>query len=128
MERGRIEGKNIKAKLQTGELSLDMAEYMGEYKIIRRMDGGGNANVFVAENARGEEVAIKILREESGNGKKAVKRNRKKRIRFKIETEMVVGIQDEIASEEILRQGLCWTMTSSPPTSNRLVSTFLRSR
>ena len=61
-----------------------MAEYMGEYKIIRRMDGGGNANVFVAENARGEEVAIKILREESGNGKKAVKRNRKKRIRFKI--------------------------------------------
>ena len=41
-----------------------MAEYMGEYKIIRRMDGGGNANVFVAENARGEEVAIKILREE----------------------------------------------------------------
>ena len=56
-----------------------MAEYMGEYKIIRRMDGGGNANVFVAENARGEEVAIKILREESGNGKKAVKRNRKKR-------------------------------------------------
>ena len=60
------------------------------------MDGGGNANVFVAENARGEEVAIKILREESGNGKKAVKRNRKKRIRFKIETEMVVGIQDEI--------------------------------
>ena len=27
---------------------------------------------FVAENARGEEVAIKILREESGNGKKAV--------------------------------------------------------
>lgn len=96
MERGRIEGKNIKAKLQTGELSLDMAEYMGEYKIIRRMDGGGNANIFVAENARGEEVAIKILREESGNGKKAVKRNRKKRIRFKIETEMVVGIQDEI--------------------------------
>ena len=73
-----------------------MAEYMGEYKIIRRMDGGGNANVFVAENARGEEVAIKILREESGNGKKAAKRNRKKRIRFKIETEMVVGIQDEI--------------------------------
>lgn len=73
-----------------------MAEYMGEYKIIRRMDGGGNANVFVAENARGEEVAIKILREESGNGKKTVKRNRKKRIRFKIETEMVVGIQDEI--------------------------------
>ena len=73
-----------------------MAEYIGEYKIIRRMDGGGNANVFVAENARGEEVAIKILREESGNGKKAVKRNRKKRIRFKIETEMVVGIQDEI--------------------------------
>ena len=96
MERGRIEGKNIKAKLQTGELSLDMAEYMGEYKIIRRMDGGGNANVFVAENVRGEAVAIKILREESGNGKKAVKRNRKKRIRFKIETEMVVGIQDEI--------------------------------
>lgn len=29
-----------------------MAEYMGEYKIIRRMDGGGNANVFVAEYAR----------------------------------------------------------------------------
>lgn len=29
-----------------------MAEYMGEYKIIRRMDGGGNVNVFVAENAR----------------------------------------------------------------------------
>ena len=27
-----------------------MAEYMGEYKIIRKMDGGGNANVFVAEN------------------------------------------------------------------------------
>lgn len=73
-----------------------MAEYMGEYKIMRRMDGGGNANVFVAENARGEEVAIKILREETGNGKKAEKRNRKKRIRFKIETEMVVGIQDEI--------------------------------
>lgn len=73
-----------------------MAEYMGEYKIIRRMDGGGNANVFVAENARGEAVAIKILREESGNGKRAEKRNRKKRIRFKIETEMVVGIQDEI--------------------------------
>ena len=96
LEGGRIEGENIKAKLQTGELGLDMAEYMGEYKIIRRMDGGGNANVFVAENARGEEVAIKILREESGNGKKAVKRNRKKRIRFKIETEMVVGIQDEI--------------------------------
>ena len=64
---------------------------ISEYKT-----GGGNANVFVAENARGEEVAIKILREESGNGKKAVKRNRKKRIRFKIETEMVVGIQDEI--------------------------------
>ena len=96
LEGGRIEGENIKAKLQTGEFGLDMAEYMGEYKIIRRMDGGGNANVFVAENARGEEVAIKILREESGNGKKAVKRNRKKRIRFKIETEMVVGIQDEI--------------------------------
>lgn len=53
-------------------------------------------NATVAEHARGEEVAIKILREESGNGKKAVKRNRKKRIRFKIETEMVVGIQDEI--------------------------------
>ena len=65
------------------------------------MDGGGNANVFVAENARGEEVAIKILREESGNGKKAVKRNRKKRIRFKIETEMVVGIQDEIKGYSI---------------------------
>lgn len=96
LEGGRIEGENIKAKLQTGEFGLDMAEYMGEYKIIRRMDGGGNANVFVAEHARGEEVAIKILREESGNGKKAVKRNRKKRIRFKIETEMVVGIQDEI--------------------------------
>ena len=96
MESGRIEGKNIKAKLQTGELSLDMAEYMGEYNIIRRMDGGGNANVFVAKNARGEEVAIKILREESGNGKRTEKRNRKKRIRFKIETEMVVGIQDEI--------------------------------
>ncbi len=73
-----------------------MAEYMGEYNIIRRMDGGGNANVFVAKNARGEEVAIKILREESGNGKRTEKRNRKKRIRFKIETEMVVGIQDEI--------------------------------
>ena len=28
-----------------------MAEYMGEYKIIRKMDGGGN--VFVAENVRG---------------------------------------------------------------------------
>ena len=27
-----------------------MAEYMGEYKIIRKMDGG---NVFVAENVRG---------------------------------------------------------------------------
>ena len=50
LEGGRIEGENIKAKLQTGELGLDMAEYMGEYKIIRRMDGGGNANVFVAEN------------------------------------------------------------------------------
>ena len=50
-----------------------MAEYMGEYKIIRRMDGGGNANVFVAENVRGEAVAIKILREESGNGKRAEK-------------------------------------------------------
>ena len=73
-----------------------MAEYMGEYKIIRKMDGGGNANVFVAENVRGEAVAIKILREESGNGKRREKRNRKKRIRFKIETEMVVGIQDEI--------------------------------
>ena len=73
-----------------------MAEYMGEYNIIRRMDGGGNANVFVAKNARGEAVAIKILREESGNGKRTEKRNRKKRIRFKIETEMVVGIQDEI--------------------------------
>ena len=73
-----------------------MAEYMGEYKIIRKMDGGGNANVFVAENVRGEAVAIKILREESGNGKRTEKRNRKKRIRFKIETEMVVGIQDEI--------------------------------
>ena len=47
-----------------------MAEYMGEYKIIRKMDGGGNANVFVAENVRGEAVAIKILREESGNGKR----------------------------------------------------------
>ena len=73
-----------------------MAEYMGEYKIIRKMGGGGNANVFVAENVRGEAVAIKILREESGNGKRTEKRNRKKRIRFKIETEMVVGIQDEI--------------------------------
>lgn len=38
-----------------------MAEYMGEYKIVRRIDGGGNANVFFAVNARGEEVAIKIL-------------------------------------------------------------------
>lgn len=55
-----------------------MAEYMGEYNIIRRMDGGGNANVFVAKNARGEEVAIKILREESGNGKRTEKRNRKR--------------------------------------------------
>lgn len=73
-----------------------MAEYMGEYNIIRKMDGGGNANVFVAKNARGEAVAIKILREESGNGKRTEKRNRKKRIRFKIETEMVVGIQNEI--------------------------------
>ena len=52
LEDGRIEGENIKAKLQTREFGLDMAEYMGEYKIIRRMDGGGNANVFVAENAR----------------------------------------------------------------------------
>ncbi len=52
-----------------------MAEYMGEYKIIRKMDGGGNANVFfVAENVRGEAVAIKILREESGNGKKEGKK------------------------------------------------------
>lgn len=34
-----------------------MAEYMGEYKIIRKMDGGGNANVFVAENVRGEAVS-----------------------------------------------------------------------
>ena len=76
-----------------------MAEYMGEYNIIRRMDGGGNANVFVAKNARGEEVAIKILREESGNGKRTEKRNRKMRIRFKIETEMVVGIQDEIEGQ-----------------------------
>lgn len=38
-----------------------MAEYMGEYKIIRRMDGGGNANVFVAENARGEESRSKFF-------------------------------------------------------------------
>ena len=40
---------------------------MGKYKIVRKMDGGGNADVFVAENARGEEVAVKILREERGN-------------------------------------------------------------
>ena len=47
LEGGRVEGENIKAKLQTGEFGLDMAEYMGEYKIIRRMDGGGNANVLL---------------------------------------------------------------------------------
>ena len=40
------------------------------------MDGGGNANVFAAENVRGETVAIKILREEGGNGKRTEKRNR----------------------------------------------------
>lgn len=51
-----------------------MAEYIGEYKIIGRMDGGGNANVFAAENVRGEAVAIKILREECGNGKRTEKR------------------------------------------------------
>lgn len=37
-----------------GESGLDMAEYLGEYKIIRRMDGGGNANVFTAENVKGD--------------------------------------------------------------------------
>lgn len=72
-----------------------MVKYMGKYKIVRKMDGGGNADVFVAENARGEEVAVKILREERGNGKRT-KKEIEKRIRFKIETEMVVGIQDEI--------------------------------
>lgn len=73
-----------------------MVEQLGEYKIIRRMDGGGNADVFLAENADRERVAIKILREEIGNGKKVEKRNRKKRIRFRIETETVVNIQEEI--------------------------------
>ena len=37
LEGGRIEGENIKAKLQTGEFGLDMAEYMGEYKIMSQM-------------------------------------------------------------------------------------------
>lgn len=58
MESGRIEGKNIKTKLQIGEFDLDMAEYMGEYNIMRRMDVGGNANVFIVENTRDEKVAI----------------------------------------------------------------------
>lgn len=40
LESRRIESKNTKAKLQTGEFGLDMADYMGKYKIIRRMDGG----------------------------------------------------------------------------------------
>ena len=51
-----------------------MTEYIGEYKIIERMDGGGNANVFAAENVRGETVAIKILREEGGHGKRTDKK------------------------------------------------------
>lgn len=58
MESRRIEGKNIKTKLQIGEFDLDMAEYMGEYNIMRRMDVGGNANVFIVENTRDEKVAI----------------------------------------------------------------------
>lgn len=37
LEGGRIEGENIKAKLQIGEFGLDMAEYMGEYKIMSQM-------------------------------------------------------------------------------------------
>lgn len=73
-----------------------MTENISEYKIKRRMDGGGNADVFVAENAAGKEVAIKILREENGKGKRIEKRNRKKKLRFKIETEMVMEIQEEI--------------------------------
>lgn len=73
-----------------------MIEQLGEYKIIRRIDGGGNANVFEAEDRNGKKVAIKILREDGGKGKKAIKRNRKKQIRFKIETETVIFIQEEI--------------------------------
>ncbi|OYO51451.1 hypothetical protein CG709_19640, partial [Lachnotalea glycerini] len=79
-----------------GEFNIDMIEQLGEYKILKRMDGGGNGTVFLAENEAGEKVAIKILREEIGKGKKIQKRNRKKRIRFIIETETVVKIQKEV--------------------------------
>ena len=73
-----------------------MIEQLGEYKILKRLDGGGNGTVYQAENEAGEKVAIKILREESGKGKNIQKRNRKKRTRFIIETETVAKIQKEV--------------------------------
>lgn len=73
-----------------------MVEAIGEYKIIKRIDGGGNGDVFFAEDSFGKEVAIKILREDNRNNKSAKKRNRKKQLRFKIETEMVLKLQKEI--------------------------------
>ncbi len=73
-----------------------MIKYLGEYKICERLGGGGNATVYRGENRQGENVAVKIFREENVTGKKARKRNNKKKARFIIETNTVIGIQDEI--------------------------------
>ena len=48
---------------------FDMAEWIGEYKIVRKFGEGGNADVFLAKNATDEEVAIKVLRVLGGQGK-----------------------------------------------------------
>lgn len=73
-----------------------MMNKIGEYQIVERLDGGGNADVYVAKSAAGEDVAIKFLREDYGKGKRAEKRREKKRRRFKIEVETVLRIQDKI--------------------------------
>lgn len=69
---------------------------LGVYTIRDRISGGGNADVYLAENAVGEQFAIKILREENGNSKRVIKRNRKRQMRFKFETKSVIENQEEI--------------------------------
>lgn len=69
-----------------------MIKQLGEYKLIKELGSGGNADVFVAKNAKGKEVAVKIFREEKVKGKKAIKRKK----RFECEIKTVVQIQDEI--------------------------------
>ncbi|GBD82984.1 hypothetical protein TEHD86_1706 [Tetragenococcus halophilus subsp. halophilus] len=71
---------------------MKKGDHIGDYKILGRLGGGGNADVYKASCKRSsEEFAIKVLREEKNK-----KKEQKKRKRFCSEVKIMSKYQEKI--------------------------------